>query len=114
MTHVMKIRLGEDIYRVIKLFTGEGCWRNGKYIHLHKIPKNDARYAMLEKKPRIKQVYNESNDSPLKGSTWFKLPNGKFIVINVRYGYAWDGNNHIKGLFWEMHYNEEMTAVYMG
>jgi len=95
----------------IKLFTGEGCWRRGKYVHIHRIPKDDYRYAMLLRKPKIKQLRNMFNDDhPLRGVTWFKLPNKKFMVINVKY------ERHIDGLYfntyiWELYYNEEKVMV---
>jgi hypothetical protein len=115
MSHVLKIKFGQDIHSIIKLYTGEACWRNGKYIHIHKIPKNDPRYAMLRKKPRIKQVHNDNKDDNFKGMAWFKLANGKFVVILVRYGYERvEGNTHILGHFWEMYYNEYKDAVFIG
>jgi hypothetical protein len=51
-----------------------------------------------------------NDDHPLRGVTWFKLPNKKFMVINVKY------ERHIDGLYfntyiWELYYNEEKVMV---
>jgi hypothetical protein len=109
MSHVLKIRLGEDIHSIIKLYTGEACWRNGKYIHIHRIPKDDPRYEMLRKKPRIRQIKSCYTLNSLMGRSWFKLKNGKFMVISVLYSREWGPGNYIEGYFWEMHYNMEKT-----
>jgi hypothetical protein len=115
MSYVLRSKLPSTVVDVVKLYTGEGCWRNGKYIHIHRISSDDPRCVMLLKKPRIKQVKNEHNDHPIKGCAWFKLDNGKFVVINVRYTYVWIGHQtHIRGYVWEMHYNEKQTSIYLG
>ena len=44
MTHQLITKLPSEIVDIIKLYTGEGCWRNGKYINIHRIPKSDDRY----------------------------------------------------------------------
>lgn len=106
MSYVLRNSFPTEIVDIIKLFTGEGCWRNGKYINIHRIPKNDYRYTMLSKRPIIKQVYNDYKLAPLKGSVWFKRDNGKFIVINSLKADIWNGNQYTSGHFWEMHYNQ--------
>ena len=109
MSQILKLKFPTDIHNIIKLYTGEACWRNGKFIHIHRIPKNDPRYTMLLNKPKIKQVYNDNFNKPIKGSVWFKSPTGKFFVINVRYGYIWNGYHYVQKEVWEMHYNQIKT-----
>jgi hypothetical protein len=99
--------LSPEIVDIIKIYTGEGCWRNGKYINIKKIPKNDYRYNVLKNRPVIKQIYHHDLDNPLKGCVWFKLDNGKFVLINVVAGRFWTGMYYIEGYFWEMYYNKE-------
>ena len=113
MTNVLNKILPTDLVDVVKLYTGEAEWRNGKYVHITRIPKTDYRYTMLKKRPRIKQVLNNIVDYPLKGSVWFKTSVGKFIVINVLYTYVWTGTTHTPGYFWEMHYNQELIQMYV-
>jgi len=113
MTNVLNKILPSELVDVVKLYTGEGEWRNGKYVDITRIPKTDYRYGMLKKRPRIKQVLNDIIDYPLKGSVWFKTPVGKFMVINVLYTYAWDGVVRTPGYFWEMHYNQELIQIYV-
>lgn len=113
MTHVLRSIIPKDIVDIIKLYTGEGCWRNGKYIQIHRIPKDDCRYTMLRKRPMIKQIYNDNKYHPLKGSVWFKLDNGKFVVISVSKNYIWDETQKIHIYFWEMHYNQTQTLYYI-
>jgi hypothetical protein len=109
MSNVLIIKLPKYIVDIIKLYTGEGCWRNGKYIHIHRIPKDDCRYKMLLKRPKIKQICYDSSSSEKAGCVWFKLHTGKFIVINVKYGYYWNGVINIRGTFMEIHYNQTKT-----
>ena len=114
MSQVLKIKFGDDIYRHIKLYTGEACWRRGKYITIRKISKDDTRYAVLLKKPHIKQLRNDTFQHPLKGCSWFKSSNSKFVVINVRVGYVRLGGRPTLGHIWEMHYNQGKTWFYLG
>jgi hypothetical protein len=72
--------LKEDIINYIKTYTGEIKIRNGVY--MRQIPKNDERYAMLKKKPLIKQYKNSSTDNNKKGFAWWKV-NDKFMMITV-------------------------------
>ena len=113
MTSQLITKLPHYVVNIIKLYTGEGCWRNNKYIHIHRIPKNDPRYEMLKNRPKIKQVRNDQKDHPLKGSAWFKMETGKFVVINVREGYYFNGNFNIYGHFWEMHFKGEIITMYI-
>ena len=110
MTHELRKKLPSEIVDIIKLYTGEGCWRNGKYINIHKIPKNDPRYTMLRKRPRIKQLIYDSTEKWSNGVTWFKLDTGKFVVINVGQMKVWNGTQFERGYFWEMHYNQNKNT----
>ena len=56
MTYVLRSKLPVELVDYVKLFTGEGVWRNGKYINIHRIPKLDYRYEMLLSRPKIKQI----------------------------------------------------------
>jgi hypothetical protein len=99
-----------ELIDVIKQYTGEGLWRNGKFILISRIPRHDIRYGMLTKRPRIKQVYSEVIDHSRKGSVWFKTAAGKFMVINVRNMYAHvTPQRTIFGCMWEMYYKGEQT-----
>jgi predicted nucleic-acid-binding Zn-ribbon protein len=113
MAYVFAKKLPQDMIDLVKLYTGEGHWRNGKY--MNSIQKDDFRYTMLKRRPTIKQVRNdcverEIRRNPTKGSVWFKLENNKFIVINMRCGYFWNGRDHLFGYCWEMYYNETVTT----
>jgi hypothetical protein len=105
MTELLQYWLPNEIVDVIKLYTGEGCWRNGKYINIHRIPKDDFRYAMLAKKPKIKQLCYDSANIARMGSVWFKIYNGKFVVLNLKEKKYGEITYHI----WEMHYNRTLT-----
>jgi hypothetical protein len=107
-------KLPKELVDIIKLYTGDGCWQNGKYINLYRIPRSDPRYEMLRKRPRIKQVFNDYREPRFKGSVWFKLPNGKFVVINAARGSVWTGHHYMEGEYWEMHYNKQKTLIFRG
>jgi hypothetical protein len=113
MACVLRIILPSCIVDIIKEYTGEGCWRNGKYINIHRIPPNDPRYQMLKKRSKIRQLQYDPVGGLIVGSTWFKLPNKKFIVINVYRGKHWNGDFYVHGDFWEMHYNGEKFIRYL-
>lgn len=110
MTHVLRSVLPAFIVDVIKEFTGEACWRRGKFIHIHRIPRNDFRYIMLLGRPKIKQVNYDSLGNVKAGCAWFKLPNNKFVVINVIHGEHWVNDRYVKGDIWEMCYNGTIIA----
>lgn len=107
MTDLLQYRLPKELVDIIKLYTGEGCWRNGKYINIHRIPKNDFRYAMLIKRPRIKMLCYDRSRLAFMGSVWFKLQTGKFVVLNLKEKKLLDFVYYI----WEMHYNQEVTQI---
>ena len=109
MTHQLITKLPSEIVDIIKLYTGEGCWRNGKYINIHRIPKTDDRYLMLKKR-RIIQVKNENISDTLRGMAWFKNDCGKFMVINSGYMKYWNGTHFIEGYLWELRYNGKVTT----
>jgi hypothetical protein len=102
--HLMK-----EIVNIIKIYTGEAYWRNGEFKLVRRILKTDERYAMLKKRPRIKQLFNNNIINPVRGSVWFKLPTGKFMVINIISGSYRVGINQYHGTFWEMRYNQNVT-----
>lgn len=114
MTHVLRIKLPVEIVDHIKLYTGEGVWRNGKYINIHRIPKDDWRRELLIKRPMIKQVHNGTFSHPLRGLAWFKLSSGKFMIITSKYSHEWIGGaNYYNGFIWEMQYKDEKTIKYI-
>lgn len=106
MSHVLRSLLPVHCVDIVKEYTGEGCWRNGKYINIHRIQKTDCRYEMLRKKTRIKQLCYDSMSGLMAGCAWFKLQSGKFIVINVMHGKIWNGNYYEVRDLWEMNYNQ--------
>lgn len=109
MSKIIKDLFPTDIHNEIKLFTGEACWRNGKFVHC--IPNDDPRYTMLKKMKKIKQVPNGTFGFPTRGSVWFKLPNGKFNVITVRKGYLKTNMYYAVHDIWEMQYNQTRTIL---
>ena len=112
MTTLLISKLPAELVDHVKLFTGEGVWRNGKYVNIHRIPKTDLRYAILKKMPKIRQVTLSTSHPTKMGCVWYKLPNNKFVVINKGYGDFWNGYHYINGYFCEMFYNKERTLQY--
>jgi hypothetical protein len=104
MTDLLQYWLPKEIVDIVKLYTGEGWWRSGKYINIHRIPQNDFRYAILTKRPRIKLLCYDSSNTALMGSVWFKLHTGKFVVLNLKEKKTGNFIYYI----WEMHYNQEV------
>jgi hypothetical protein len=109
MTDLLQYRLPKEIVDTIKLYTGEGCWRNGKYVNIYRIPNNDFRYTMLTKKPKIKTLCYDSATSEMMGSAWFKLRNGKFVVLNLKEK-IYDQTPYY---IWEMYYNQQVIQCIM-
>lgn len=107
MTELLQYWLPKEIVDIVKLYTGEGWWRNKKYINIHRIPQNDLRYAMLTKKPRIRELCYDSTNGFLMGSVWFKLPTGKFVVLNTKEKKVGEFTYYI----WEMHYNQHVVQL---
>jgi hypothetical protein len=112
VTKNKRIYLMKEIVDIVKTFTGEAYWRNGKFVLVRRIPKTDERYEMLKKRPRIKQVFYNDFNNPLKGSVWFKLPTGKFMVIKIISGSIRICDQYFHGTFREMHYNMQ-TQMYI-
>jgi hypothetical protein len=112
MSTALVSKLPDCLVDHIKLFTGEGEWRNGKYVNIRRIPKSDSRYSLLTKMPRIKQItYNFSGQVRIlkcfrAGCVWFKLKNNKFIVLTKGNGNFWNGFDYIDSCYWEMQYNK--------
>lgn len=100
-------RLSPELVDHIKLFTGEGCWQNGRYVNIRKISRTDPRYAMLSKRPRIRQLPSnfDRHLDPLRGSVWFKLATGKFFVINVIFTKHRIGDINYEGIYRETYYD---------
>jgi hypothetical protein len=94
----------------VKLFTGNAYWKNGKLYNVTKIEKNDFRYAILKKMPKIKQVHNGYFEEPKRGCVWFKMENGKFATISVLYKRM----GQIYAFFWEFQYNQTCVNQYIG
>ena len=114
MTDVLRIIMPTDCVNIIKEYTGEAFWHNGRFIRRRRIPLTDPRYEMLKKRPRIKQLNYDSIGDQKVGSVWFKLENNKFVVINVVFrGLHWNGEFYIRGDFWEMHYDGKKTVAYI-
>jgi len=107
MTELLQYWFPKEIVDIIKLYTGEGCWRNGKYINIHRIPKIDFRYAMLAKRPKIKQLCYDWSRAAFMGCAWFKLHTGKFVVLNLKEKKIFEQVYYI----WEMHYNQNVTQI---
>ena len=112
MSYVLRSKLPAYVVDHVKLYTGEGLWRNNKFIHIHRISRNDLRYAMLKRLPKIKQVFNDfyQKDHPLRGCTWFKVDGKKHMVITVKYG-RYHGHLHTENYYWEMFYNQKNIMV---
>jgi hypothetical protein len=100
-----KFYLMKEIVDIVKTYTGEAYWQNGKFLLVRHIPKTDERYTMLKKRPRIKQIFHNDFNNPVKGSVWFKLATGKFMVINIISGSIRIGDQYFHGTFREIHYN---------
>jgi hypothetical protein len=114
MSYVLVSKLPEYVVDYIKLFTGEGCWRNGKYINIHKFLKNDLRYTMLTKMPKVRQLKLSMSHPTKIGSVWYKYPNNKYVVINKGFGDFWTGHQYNEGYFCEIFYNNERIVYYLG
>jgi hypothetical protein len=106
-------RLPHEMVDHIKLFTGDAMWLNGKFVKITKIAKDDFRYAMLKKMPKIKQLPDEYFQYPhrsKRGCVWFKLKNGKFVTITVRYKRV--GQSF--AFYWEFQYNQTCIDKFIG
>lgn len=104
--------LPTELVDIIKTYTGEGLWRNGKFITINKISKSDKRYEILLKRPRIKQIHHCDINNPVKGCVWFKTTTGKFMLINVIIDCRIPiGNFYHAADVWEMHYNAKVTKL---
>lgn len=113
MSNLLQYKLPKELVDHVKIYTGEGCWRNGKYLNIGRISKNDKRYNVLKKMPKVRQVIL-SNSHPTKvGCLWYKYPNNKFIVINKGYGTFWNGYHYVDGYFCETFYDKERKLQYL-
>uniref|UniRef100_A0A6C0B8W7 Uncharacterized protein n=1 Tax=viral metagenome TaxID=1070528 RepID=A0A6C0B8W7_9ZZZZ len=109
MSYVLCSKLPEYVVDHVKLYTGEGMWLNNRYINIRRINRNDSRYAMLKKMPKIRQVSNFYGviEHRMRGCVWFKIPEKKkHIVLTVRYC-KYYGQHHTENYHWEMYANNE-------
>ena len=108
MSYVLRSMLPAYIVDHIKLYTGEGIWLNNKFIHIHRIKRDDLRYDMLRRLPKIKQVINAfgSTEHPLRGCAWFKVDGKKHMVITVKYG-RYHNFPYTENYYWEMYYDKK-------
>jgi hypothetical protein len=114
MTELLSSILPKEIVDHVKLYTGEAYWTNqGKFRLVSRFPKDDHRYEMLRKRPRVKQILNENYNDHLRGCAWFKREDGRFVVINVRYMCNRSVLGPREGYFWEMFNGDEKTTVYL-
>jgi hypothetical protein len=96
MTDNLLIKLPFDIVNNIKFYTGEVKVRNG--VPMRQLKKNDIRYSILKKRPRIKQLTCATDTAPYdtRGSAWFKTSDRtKHVVISVYFDiilrvYLWE------------------------
>jgi hypothetical protein len=99
-----------ELVDYIKLYTGNAMWKNGQFVKITKIPKDDFRYAILKKMPKIKQVHNGFYGEPKRGAVWFKMENRKFATISVLYKRV----GQIYAFFWEFQYNRTCVNQFIG
>lgn len=107
-------RLSTELIDHIKLFSGEGHWRDGKYMTI--IPKDDYRYKMLKRKPRIRQLSSnfDKHLDRLRGCVWFKLPNGKFFMVNIIYKRQHIGASYHEAFYRETYYDSKAVIELIG
>ena len=114
MTEQLSKKLPNELVDHVKLYTGEAYWTNrGKFQLVYRFSKDDYRYAMLSKRPRLKQILNENYNDHLRGCAWFKREDGRFVVINVRYMHNRSVLGPREGYFWEMYNGDEKTTVFL-
>jgi hypothetical protein len=114
MTEQLSKKLPNELVDHVKLYTGEAYWTNlGKFQLVYRFSKDDYRYAMLSKRPRVKQILNENYNDHLRGCAWFKREDGRFVVINVRYMHNRSVLGPREGYFWEMYNGDEKTTVFL-
>lgn len=108
MSHVLRSKLPAFVVDYVKLYTGEGVWRHGKYINIRRIARDDFRYTMLREMPKIRQVTNDFilKDHPLRGCVWFKVNKKKYMVISVKYTRYYH-EYHTENYYWVMNYNNQ-------
>lgn len=113
MSYVLTNKIPQSMVDVIKLYTGEAVWRNGKFIIINKISKRDYRYDVLKKRPKIKQLRFESFSKSLYGCAWFRLQNKNFVVITVGSYRIWREDGYIDDLIWMLHYDNNRIIRYL-
>jgi hypothetical protein len=112
MSYVLRSKLPATFVDNVRLFTGEGVWRNNKFINIHRIARNDLRYAMLRRMPKIVQVHNDYDAKvyPERGLVWFKVNKEKYMTITVRFT-RYYGMLYTDDYYWEMDYNNKKTIL---
>jgi len=114
MSNLLQYWLPKEMVDHIKEYTGEGEWRNGRYINIRHIPKNDGRYTLLAKIPKVRQLKLSMSHPTKIGSVWYKYPNNKYVVINKGFGDFWTGHHYREGYFCEIFYDNERIVYSLG
>lgn len=63
MADLFSRRLPQELVDIVKEFTGEGLWRNGTFVSIGRIAKNDPRYDLLRSRSLIELVHTENKVS---------------------------------------------------
>lgn len=95
-------KLPWDIIREILLFDSRFIYRNQKLICIHKIPREDERYSLLSKIPRIYQMSQNLWNVILSDPITKK----RFVI-----GYRYVVNNKWDYLFHVFTYNHQMREM---
>lgn len=81
MADLFARRLPQELVDIVKEFTGEGLWRNGSFVSIGRIAKNDPRYDLLRSRSLIEQVHSQRVVSRVNLCS----SSGKKITIHLRY-----------------------------
>jgi hypothetical protein len=81
MADLFARRLPQELVDIVKEFTGEGLWRNGTFVSIGRIAKNDPRCDLLRSRSLIEQVHGQRVVSRLDLCS----SSGGKITIRLRY-----------------------------